>query len=128
MGFMKVLNAVAKVGEAIAPAAVTAINPTAGAITSLVVNAVIKAEQTGGSGPQKRQQVMAQLAPMVAPMVAGIMQAAGSKVQVDPNSANQAVGQIADGIVALLNSLQVQAAQGAAAGQGSSTPTPPPAA
>jgi hypothetical protein len=111
MGFLKVLSGILKVGEAIAPAVVTSVNPAAGAITSLVVSAVVKAEQAGGTGPEKRQQVMTQLAPMVAPMVASIMQAAGSKVQVDPNGVNQAVGQIVDGVVALLNSMQAPAAQ-----------------
>jgi hypothetical protein len=111
MGFLKVLSSVFKVGEAIAPAAITAVNPAAGAITSLVVNAVIKAEQAGGSGPEKRNQVVTQIAPLVAPMVASIMQAAGSKVQLDPNGVNQAVGQIADGVVALLNSMRAPAAQ-----------------
>lgn len=123
MGFLKVLGAVAKVGEAIAPAAITAVNPAAGAITGLVLNAVVKAEQAGGTGPEKRQQVVQQLAPMVAPMVASIMQAAGSKVQVDPNGVNQAVGQIADGIVALLNSMQTPAAQTTSAAQGAGTHT-----
>jgi hypothetical protein len=106
MGFLKVLSTIFKVGEAIAPAVVTSVNPAAGAITSLVVSAVVKAEQAGGSGPEKRQQVLAQLAPMVGPMVASIMQASGSKVQLDPNVLNQSVGQIVDGVVALMNSMQ----------------------
>jgi hypothetical protein len=124
MNILKALGAIAKVGEAVAPIAVTAVNPAAGAITSLVLNAVVKAEQAGGTGPQKREQVLASLGPMVAPLVASIMQAAGSKVKVDPNGVNQAVGQIADGIVALLNSMQVPAGQATTAGQGgTSNPT-----
>jgi len=109
MSFLKVFANIVKVGSAIAPNAATAVNPAAGAITSLVVNAVIKAEQAGGSGAEKKQQVMAQVAPVVAPMVAAIMQAAGSKVTVDPDGVNRAISQTVDGMVALLNAIQAPA-------------------
>ena len=63
MSFLSVLGKIGKIGASIAPAAVTLINPAAGALTSLVVGAVIKAEEGGGSGPEKKQQVVQQLAP-----------------------------------------------------------------
>jgi hypothetical protein len=49
---------------------------------------------------------MQQLVPTIAPMVATIMQAAGSKVTVDPSGLNQAISQMVDGVVALMNALQ----------------------
>lgn len=118
MGFLSVFSKILKAGETVAPAVLTAVNPAAGAITSLVVSAVIKAEQAGGEGSDKKEQVMAQLAPMVAPMVASILQASGSKVTVDPAGVNQAISQMVEGVVALLNALKAPA--------GSSTPAAAP--
>ena len=123
MSFMSVLGHIMKIGGSVAPAAITAVNPAAGAITSLVVSAVIKAEEAGGSGPEKKKQVLQQLGPMVAPMVGTIMQAAGSKVSVDPAGVNTALSQIVDGVVALLNSLRAPATTSASTGEKSAQAT-----
>lgn len=109
MSFLSVFTKVMKVSGTVAPAVITAVNPAAGAITSIVVDAVIRAEQAGGSGSHKKEQVLAQVAPVVAPMVAAIMQASGSKVALDPSGVNQAISQIVDGVVALLNSIKAPA-------------------
>jgi len=121
MSFLKVLGQIGKVGAGIAPVALTAINPAAGAITSLVLGAVIKAEETQASGPEKRQQVIQQLAPLVGPMVSTIAQAAGSKLTVNPEGVNKAVGQMVDGVVALLNALQAPAAASASGADASAS-------
>jgi hypothetical protein len=113
VSFLSTFAKVLKIGGSVAPGIITAVNPAAGAITSLVVNAVIQAEEAGGSGPEKKQAVMAQVAPMVAPMVGAIMQATGSKVIVDPAGVNQALSQTVDGVVALLNAIKAPAAASA---------------
>ena len=84
MSFLSVLKKIGKVGEAVAPVAVTAINPAAGAITGMVVNAVVKAEESGGSGPEKKQKVMSEVLPMVGPLVTAVLQSAGA-TKVDMN-------------------------------------------
>jgi hypothetical protein len=108
MSFLSVLGKIAKIGGAVAPAAATAISPTAGAITGLVVNAVIKAEQAGGTGSVKKELVMKQVLPVVTPLILTLMQNSGTKVTVDPTGTEKAVSQIVDGVVALMNSLDAQ--------------------
>jgi len=123
MSFLSVFSRIVKVGGNVAPAVITAVNPAAGAIISLVVNEVIKAEETGGSGAAKRQQVIQQLAPAVGPIVSSIMQAAGSHIALRPEGVSNAIGQITDGVVTLLNALQAPAAATASSGgEGSAQP------
>jgi len=115
MSFLSVLGTVAKIGEtAAAPAAVSAINPAAGLITSLVINAVIKAEQRGGTGSAKKQQVLAELLPVITPIVGTLVQTSNPKVSINPEGVNQAISQIVDGVVSLLNAVQAQATSAAA--------------
>jgi len=100
---------------------VTAINPAAGAITGLILNSVAKAEQTGSSGADKKKQVVAEVLPSVAPIVNAVLASSGAKVNLDAAGVNNGVGQIVDGVVSLLNSMQAAAA--ATAGTGG-TPLP----
>jgi len=123
MSFLSKFKDIFKVGEAVAPAVVTAINPAAGAITGLILNAVAKAEQTGASGADKKKQVVAEVLPSVAPIVNAVLASSGGKVNLDPAVMTNGVGQIVDGVVSLLNSMQAAAA--ATTGTGG---TPPPKA
>jgi hypothetical protein len=104
MGFLDVLGKVTKIGESFAPAA--AINPAAGLIMNLVVNAVIKAEQGGGTGPTKKQEVIQELIPVITPLVATLIPSSGGRTSINSEGLTQAVSQIVDGVVALLNAVQ----------------------
>ena len=106
MSFLDKLKNVFKVSEAVAPSIVTAINPAAGAITGLILNAVAKAEEAGGSGPEKKKKVVAAVLPSVTPIVGAVLAASGSKVNLDQGTLHDGLGQIVDGVVALLNSMQ----------------------
>jgi hypothetical protein len=121
MSFLSKLKDILKVGEKVAPTVVTAINPAAGAITGLILNAVAKAEQTGASGADKKKQVVAEVLPSVAPVVNAVLASSGAKVNLDTAGVTSGVGQIVDGVVSLLNSMQAPAA--AATGTGG-TPLP----
>lgn len=116
MGFLTNLKKILNVSEAVAPSVVSAINPAAGAITGLIINAVVKAEDAGGSGPDKKKQVVAEVLPSVAPIVGAVLGSSGAKVNLDPTALNTSIGQIVDGIVALLNSMQVASAAAPGAG------------
>jgi hypothetical protein len=120
MGFLSNLKKILNVSEAEAPSVVTAINPAAGAITGLILNAVVKAEDAGGSGPDKKKQVVAAVLPSVAPIVGAVLGSSGAKVNLDPTALNAGIGQIVDGFVALLNSMQAPAV--AASGAGGTLP------
>ena len=121
MGFRSILGDIVKVGEVVAPGAVTALNPAAGAITQLVVNGIVKAEQSGADGASKKQQVVNSVLPAVEPTLRTMFQTGGGTANVDPQGANEAVGQLVDAFVKLLNSVQVPAAVGATAASGSGT-------
>ena len=110
MSFLSNLKKILNVSEAVAPSVVTAINPAAGAITGLIINAVVKAEDAGGSGPDKKKQVVAAVLPSVAPILGAVLGSSGAKINLDPTTLNTGIGQIVDGIVALLNSMQAPAA------------------
>lgn len=115
MGLRSILGDIVKVGVVVAPDAVTAFNPAAGAITQLVVNGIIKAEQSGAGGGSKKQQVVNSVIPAVEPTLKTMFQTAGGTASVDPQGANEAVGQLVDAFVKLLNSIQVPAAAPATA-------------
>ena len=110
MSFLSVLGKIAKAGETVAPAAVTAINPAAGAITGIVLNAVVKAEQAGGTGASKKQQVMNQVLPAIVPLISTVAKSTGTQVNLNSTGANNAVSQIVDGVVALLNAVEAPTA------------------
>lgn len=123
MGLRSILGDVVKVGGIAAPEVVTALNPAAGAITQLLVNSIIKAEQSGGDSTAKKQQVVNSVLPAVEPTLNTMLQtAAGGKASVDSQGANDAVGQLVDGFVKLLNSVQVSAATTSAASGAKGTP------
>ena len=109
MSFLSTLGKILKVADTAAPAAISAINPAAGAITGLVLNSVVKAEQSGGTGTAKKQQVMNEVLPAVGPLINTILQASGTKVNMNAQGVETAVGQIVDGVVALLNAVQTPA-------------------
>ena len=120
MSFLSVLGDIAKIGQAVAPE-VTAINSAAGAITQQVVNGVILAEQIGGKGADKKQQVINGVLPVVQPLLNTILQSTGTKVTTNSQGVNTAVDQLVEGVVGLFNSMQAGArattASGAATGQ-----------
>jgi hypothetical protein len=120
MSFLSTLGKIAKIGQVVAPGVVTAINPAAGAITGLVVNAVVKAEETGGSGSSKKQQVMNEVLPSIGPLVSTILASSGAKVNLNSAGVTNAASQIVDGVVALLNAIEAPAAATTGKGPGSS--------
>jgi hypothetical protein len=110
MSFLSTLGKIFKVADTAAPAAVTAINPAAGAITGLVLNSVIKAEQGGGTGPAKKQQVLTEVLPAVGPLIGTVLQVSGVTANMNGPGVEAAIGQMVDGVVALLNAIQTPAA------------------
>jgi hypothetical protein len=110
MGFLDTLRKITKIGQVVAPGVITAINPAAGAITGLIINAVVKAEESGGSGPGKKQQVMDEVLPIVAPLVSTVLASSGAKVNLNSTGVNNSVSQIVDGVVSLLNAMEAPAA------------------
>ena len=106
MSFLHVLGDALHIGEAVAPGVVTAINPAAGAVVGLVVQAVTQAEQAGGTGAQKKAAAVQAVAPAAVGAVNAILQAKGSSAAVDPAQVSTAVGSLVDGVVGLLNSVQ----------------------
>jgi hypothetical protein len=120
MSFLSTLRGITKVGEVVAPSVVTAINPAAGAITGVIVNAVVKAEETGGSGPGKKQEVMDEVLPIVGPLVSTLLASSGAKVNLNSAGVTNSVSQIVDGVVSLLNAIEAPAAAMTGTGRGSS--------
>ncbi len=113
MGILHVLKSIGKGAQAVVPAVVPAINPAAGAITQLILNAVARAEQGGGGGVAKKQQVMTEVLPIAGPLLTTILQASGGKVELDSRGINDAVSEIVEGIVKLLKAVDVHAAAAA---------------
>ena len=114
MSFLSVLGKVLHVGEALAPEVATAINPAAGALVGLVVNAVTQAEQTGGTGAAKKEQVIKSVTPAALAIVSTVLQAKGGGTNINAPQLTASIGSLVDGVVALLNSVQTQAAATAA--------------
>src|ERR1044071_5447494 len=110
MGFLNVLKKIVKVGEAVGPTVATAINPGAGALVGLIVNAVSQAEEAGGTGPAKKAAVIAAVLPTATTILNATLQARGAKTQIDSAQLQTAVGNLVDGVVALMNSVQDPAA------------------
>src|SRR5215475_1502565 len=106
MSFLNVLKIVGQVGGTVAPSVATAINPGAGALVALIVNAVVQAEEAGGTGPAKKAAVVASVLPTATTILNASLQARGAKTQIDPGQLSTAVGKIVDGIVELMNSIQ----------------------
>jgi len=106
MSFLNVLKKVVKVSEAVGPAVATAINPGAGALVGLIVNAVAQAEEAGGTGPAKKAAVIASVLPTATTILNATLQARGAKSQIDSTQLQTALGNIVDGVVALMNSVQ----------------------
>ena len=126
MSFLKILKNIVSIGEAVAPSVATVMNPAAGALVGLVVNAVTQAEQAGGSGAEKRLAVMQSLLQAATVIVNASLHAQGAKTQVDPVKLSSAIGSIVDGVVALMNSVQAPAVAGtteAAGAAGGTTQT-----
>jgi hypothetical protein len=119
MGFLSVIGKVLKVGEAVVPGVATAINPAAGAVISLVVNSVVQAEQTGGTGAAKKTQVVKDVLPAATAVINAVLQAKGTNVGLNSAQLNTAVGSLVDGVVALMNSVQTQPATQASTAPGS---------
>lgn len=118
MSFLKVLGKVLSATEALAPTVANAINPAAGAIVNVVVTAVARAEQAGGSGASKKEAVMAEALPLLMPLLQAVLKSSKANVNLNPEGIRTATSQMVDGVVALMNA--VQAPTGAAAG--SNTP------
>lgn len=110
MGILHVLKTIGKGAQAVVPAVVPAINPAAGAITQLILNAVVHAEQSGVGGAVKKQQVMNEVVPIAGPLLTTILQTTGGKVKLDSQGINDAVSEIVEGIVKLLKAVDVPAA------------------
>jgi hypothetical protein len=122
MSLRSILGDVVKVGGIVAPEVVTALNPAAGAITQLVLNGIIKAEQSGGDSASKKQQVVNAVLPSVAPTLNTVLPTAGGAANIDSQGVHDAVGQMVDAFVKLLNSVQVPAAAAAAASPAAKPP------
>jgi hypothetical protein len=110
MSFLNALGKILKVADTAAPAAISAINPAAGAITGLVLNSVVKAEQAGGTGPAKKEQVLNEVLPAVNPLIATVLQASGVTANMSGPGVEAGIGQMVDGVVTLLNAIQTPAA------------------
>jgi hypothetical protein len=122
VSFLNVLKGILHIGEAVGPQVATAINPAAGALVGIVVNAVTQAEQKGGTGPDKKQEVMTQVLPVAESILGAVLQAKG--VKIDNAQLNTAMSNIVDGVVALMNSIGGVAAT-TAGGSPSATPAAP---
>jgi hypothetical protein len=96
----------------VGPQTATAINPAAGALIGIVVNAVTQAEQAGGSGAAKKAAVIKSVLPVASGVVAATLQARGASANIDPNQLSTAIGGLVDGVVALMNAVQTPAAAG----------------
>jgi hypothetical protein len=119
MSFLTTLGKILKAGQLAAPTVVTAINPAAGAITGIILNAVVKAEQSGASGPDKKKQVVAEVLPTIGPLVSAVLGASGATVNLNSAGVTNAVGEIVDGVVALLNAIETPTAATTGSGAGS---------
>jgi hypothetical protein len=122
-------------GAGTAEGIVTAINPVAGAISALVLNAIAKAEAHGGTATDKKQRVVAEVTPFIQPLIATVLTSEHvpiSVANIDSDGIRQAVDKLADGVIALLDAIEVTeaAATGGAAGASpdANEPATPPAA
>jgi hypothetical protein len=88
MSFLTTLRKIGRIGEVVAPFAITTINPAAGAITGMVVNTVVNAEAAGGSGPDNKEQVMRHVLPVAGPLVSTILAGCGKTSEASGNAAN----------------------------------------
>jgi hypothetical protein len=111
--FLDILGHIAKGAQAVAPVVIPAINPAAGAITQLVLSAVVRAEEAGGSGSAKKQQVLAEVLPIATPLLTTMLSASGRNVNLNQQGVSDAVGQIIEGVVSLLKAVEVPAATSA---------------
>jgi hypothetical protein len=107
MKFLEILGNIAKRAQTVAPAVIPAVSPAAGAITQLVLNAVVKTEQAGGDGPAKKERVMAEVAPTVIPLLTTLLKASGKNVNFDAQGVSAALAQIVEGVVMLLKAIDV---------------------
>ena len=110
MSFLDTLRKITKISQVVAPGVITAINPAAGAITGVIINAVVKAEESGGSGAGKKQQVMDEVLPIVGPLVSTVLASSGAKVNLNSTGVINSVSQIVDGVVSLLNAMEAPTA------------------
>lgn len=124
MSFLNVLGKVLNVGGAVAPTVASAVNPAAGALVGLVVNAVTQAEQAGGTGAQKKAAVMQSVVPAAAGVVGAALQAKGSNPSLNSTQLTSAVSSLVDGTVSLLNSVQSPATTSTAASASAPATTP----
>lgn len=122
MNVVKILGTALRVGEAAAPAVASAINPAAGAVIGVVVDAVTKAEATGGSSVAKKEQVMQTVLPAASSIMSAVLRTKNPNVHVDPNQLSTAVSSIVDGVVALMHSVQASPSPAAPAPQVESSP------
>ena len=102
----------------------TAINPAAGALVGLVIHAVTEAEQTGGTGAQKREAALQAVLPAATGVVNAVLQAKGANASVNSTQLSTAVGSLIDGTVALLNSVQHTGTTATASGTAPAPPQP----
>ena len=109
MRFLDILGRVAKGAKVAAPLVAPAISPAAGAITQIVMNAVIRAEEAGGTGANKKKVVMAEVLPIVAPLLTTMLATSGKNVNLNAEGVNDSVSQIVEGVVKLLNAVEVPA-------------------
>lgn len=109
MRFLDILGRVTKGAQAVAPLVVPAINPAAGVITQLVLNAVVRAEETGGSGSTKKEAVMREVLPVVTPLLTTLLATSGKNVNLNAGGVNEAVSEIVEGVVKLLKAVEMPA-------------------
>jgi len=107
--FLDVLGRVAKGAQVVAPAVIPAINPAAGAITQIVLNAVVRAEEAGGTGVNKKQAVMTEVLPIVTPLLTTLLATSGKNLNLNAEGVSDAVGEIVEGVVKLLKAVEVPA-------------------
>ena len=114
MSFLTVLSKVLSATEALAPTVANAINPAAGAIVNVVVSSVARVEQAGGTGASKKEAVMAEVMPLLLPLLTAVLKSSRANVNLNPDGIREAASQIVDGVVALLNAVQPSATPAAA--------------
>jgi len=108
MRFLNLLKNVLTVGGNAVPSIVSAINPVAGNITSLIVNSVVQAEAKlgPGNGAAKKDYVLESIQ-LAAPLILQIAEQASGRDLADDQRFIDGVGKLIDGYVDLLNSFKV---------------------
>ena len=113
---MSFLGTLGKIGRSIGrvalrygPFVAGTVNPLAGQIAQIIVEAIIEAQQRHaheqGVGATKREEVVSQVTPKVQELIEKKLGKHAEEVAIDHDTAREAVGQIVDGYVRLLKGI-----------------------